>query len=97
MSAPTAASFVFTSFAYSCAALLEPCDGSVRVAARTVVVEQPEADIELPDVEKLRQLLPEEGEEGGEQLSQLDIILQAISYIRSLQNNLHTTDRPEER
>ena len=56
-----------------------------------------EADIELPDVEKLRQLLPEEGEEGGEQLSQLDIILQAISYIRSLQNNLHTTDRPEER
>jgi hypothetical protein len=45
-----------------------------------------EADIELPDVEKLRQLLPE-GE--GDQLSQLDIILQAISYIRSLQNNLH--------
>lgn len=39
MSAPTAASFIFTSFSYSCAALLEPCDGSVRVAARTVVVE----------------------------------------------------------
>jgi len=44
-----------------------------------------EADIEMPDVEKLRQLLPEE----GEQHTQLEIILQAISYIRSLQNNLH--------
>lgn len=48
-----------------------------------------EADIELPDVEKLRQLLPEEEGEGANKLSQLDIILQAISYIRSLQNNLH--------
>jgi hypothetical protein len=45
-----------------------------------------EADIEMPDVEKLRQLLPEEK---GEEVTQLDIILQAISYIRSLQHNLH--------
>jgi hypothetical protein len=46
-----------------------------------------EADIEMPDVEKLRQLLPEEEE--GQQHTQLEIILQAISYIRSLQHNLH--------
>ena len=45
-----------------------------------------EADIEMPDVEKLRQLLPEEE---GQQHTQLEIILQAISYIRSLQHNLH--------
>jgi Helix-loop-helix DNA-binding domain len=60
--------------------------GNTAVVANFATGFDSEADIQLPDVEKLRQLLPE-GE--GDQLSQLDIILQAISYIRSLQNNLH--------
>lgn len=49
-------------------------------------------EIEMFDVEKLKSLLPQGGKEA--ELTQLDIILEAIKYIRTLQEDLtHKTDK----
>ena len=44
-------------------------------------------NISAADVEKLRTLLPQELQQSGN-LSQLEIILEAIHYIKLLQNSL---------
>ena len=44
-------------------------------------------NISAADVEKLRTLLPQELQQAGN-LSQLEIILEAIHYIKLLQNSL---------
>ena len=57
----------------------------------TVVEEESQEEVEvdmirLTELDKLKSVLPEcGGEGGGEEVSQLDVILQAIEYIESLQ------------
>ena len=56
-----------------------------------------EREIEMYDVERLKQLLPqhqlEQLQANQTELSQLEIILQAIKYIRSLQEDLSEKKR----
>ena len=56
------------------------------ISAMEIAFEIPttEREIEMYDVEKLRSLLPEKETE----LTQLEIILQAIKYIQDLQHDL---------
>ena len=52
--------------------------------------EVPGLRLDMDDMENLRKVLPEQ-EKGQEELSQLEIILRAIKYIKDLGDDLKTS------
>ena len=68
---------------------LPPSQSTLNMVLRIEEMDFDSNKISTEDVERLRQILPKDLQEPGK-LTQLEIILEAIHYIKMLQNKLGT-------